>query len=332
MPLVSTAYPGSPWWLRQGHLETLYPALYRKVGRLPYERERITTPDDDFLDLDWLTRSNQDRLVVLSHGLEGHSYRPYILGMASRFYNAGWDVLAWNCRSCSGEMNKQLRLYHHGDTEDIHTVVSHAFRNKKYETLALVGFSLGGSISLNYTGRRQEDLPDAKVCTVALSVPLDLGEAARKLDESYWSRKLYRKRFQVQILEKARLKQQAFPDKINLEGAHTDMEQEAFDTLVSAQLIGFKNATDFYNKASSKFALPGIQTPTLILQAANDPILGPRSMDRSLVKDLPKVALEITPHGGHVGWYTGRGYYSEDKTLAFCEALMRGQGLKVAGG
>lgn len=320
MPLVSTSYPGSPWWLRQGHLETLYPALYRKVEGVNYRRERITTPDDDFLDLDWMTESGQQRLVVLSHGLEGHSYRPYMLGMAAEFFRAGWDVLAWNCRSCSGEMNRQLRLYHHGDTEDIHTVVSHAIGTKKYQAMALVGFSLGGSISLNYTGRRSADLPLERVCTVALSVPLDLGEAARKLDASYWSRKLYRKRFQVQILEKAKLKQRAFPNQIHLEGAHTEMDQETFDSVVSAQLIGYKDAAEFYKNASSKYALEGIQHPTLILQAANDPILGPGSMDAQLVHHLNHVTLEITPHGGHVGWFTGQGYYSEKRTLQFCEA------------
>ena len=72
-----------PFFLWGSHLETLYPALLRRVQLVPYQRERIFTPDDDFLDLDWLLNADADRAVIISHGLEGNSQRPYIKGMAT---------------------------------------------------------------------------------------------------------------------------------------------------------------------------------------------------------------------------------------------------------
>jgi hypothetical protein len=113
-----------PFLLYGAHLETIYPALLRRVTLIPYSRERITTPDDDFLDLDWL-RKGSGKVVIISHGLEGNSNRAYVKGMARALYDDSFDVVAWNFRGCSGEMNRQLRFYHSGATDDLHTVVQH---------------------------------------------------------------------------------------------------------------------------------------------------------------------------------------------------------------
>ena len=108
------------------HLETIYPALLRTVD-LEYQRERVSTPDGDFLDLDWI-KQGSEKLVVISHGLEGNSHRAYMKGMARVFSKNGFDVLAWNFRGCSDEMNRLLRFYHSGATEDLDCVVAHAQR------------------------------------------------------------------------------------------------------------------------------------------------------------------------------------------------------------
>ena len=117
-----------PWWARNGHLQSVYPSVFRKVSADFYTRERLETPDQDFIDLDWAKnkQSPLKRLVVLSHGLEGHSKRPYILGMAKIALQNNWDVLAWNFRSCSGEPNRKLQSYHSGQTGDLQYVVKHA--------------------------------------------------------------------------------------------------------------------------------------------------------------------------------------------------------------
>ncbi|MEQ8239911.1 MAG: alpha/beta fold hydrolase, partial [Cyclobacteriaceae bacterium] len=139
-----------PKVLFNGHIETIYPALFRKVTlpTLPV-RERITTVDDDFLDIDWY-RNGKNKVVILQHGLEGSSDRPYILGMARAFLLQSFDVCAWNFRGCSGEVNKAKIFYHSGATYDLENVVNHA--SKEYDQIFLVGFSLGGNLTLKYLG------------------------------------------------------------------------------------------------------------------------------------------------------------------------------------
>ena len=125
MPIIkNSTYPNPPFYQFNGHLQTIIPGIFRKVKGVNYDRERLELSDGDFLDLDWIRKGNKN-IVLLSHGLEGDSDRQYILGAAKYFSQNGWDVLAWNCRSCSGEMNRNPRLYHHGDIEDIGTVVNH---------------------------------------------------------------------------------------------------------------------------------------------------------------------------------------------------------------
>ncbi|WP_332912826.1 YheT family hydrolase [Algoriphagus boritolerans] len=152
MPLISESFYQRPKWLFSGHLETIYPALFRQVALQEPERERITTEDDDFLDLDWYKKGNS-RLVVLSHGLEGNSTRPYMLGMAREFLQKGFDVLSWNYRGCSEELNQKVIFYHSGATYDLDAVVRHAAKN--YSELFLIGFSLGGNLSLKFLGEKK---------------------------------------------------------------------------------------------------------------------------------------------------------------------------------
>jgi uncharacterized protein len=140
-----------PFFLFNAHLETIYPTLLRTVTLQPYQRERIHTPDHDFLDLDWLKQGSSS-LVIISHGLEGNTQRAYMKGMARAAYQQGYDVLAWNYRGCSEEMNKALRFYHSGATDDLATVADYAHSQNQYQTIFLVGFSLGGNLTLKYLG------------------------------------------------------------------------------------------------------------------------------------------------------------------------------------
>ena len=155
-----------PWYLFNAHLETIWPALLRRVPRPAYRRQRIFTADDDFLDLDWL-QAGHKRLLSISHGLEGDSCRHYVTGMANAVHKSAWDVLAWNFRGCGGEINRQPRFTHNGATDDLDTVLTHALACGGYETVVLVGFSMGGNLSLLYLGREAENVPvevKASIC------------------------------------------------------------------------------------------------------------------------------------------------------------------------
>ncbi len=176
MVRLRTAFPFS-----SGHVQTIYPFVFRPCARLPYERQRLETSDGDFVDLDW-SRAGSDRLVLILHGLEGHSRSKYVLGMARAARFHGLDVLAMNHRSCGGELNRKPGMYHSGWTLDLHEVLLMVEALGRYRSVDLVGFSLGANVALKYLGEDPSRVPGIVRRAVALSVPCDLEDAARARD------------------------------------------------------------------------------------------------------------------------------------------------------
>ncbi|UOQ74350.1 YheT family hydrolase [Hymenobacter cellulosilyticus] len=144
-----------------GHVQTIVPSLWRSVPDVTYQRERVETPDGDFLDLDWSRQAagSADTLAIVSHGLEGDAGRPYVRGMVRALKRAGLDALAWNYRSCSGEMNRLVRSYHLGDTDDLDFVIRYALATGRYRRIFLTGFSAGGNVTLKYLGENPDRVP-----------------------------------------------------------------------------------------------------------------------------------------------------------------------------
>ncbi len=321
MPLIEkSSYLGPPFWQYNGHLQTLAPGILRSVKGVDYERERITTPDNDFLDLDWIRQSGR-RLVVLTHGLEGNSSRQYIRGAAKLFSKNGWDVLAWNCRSCSGEMNRAFRMYHHGDIEDIGTVVHHALQSGGYDTLALVGHSMGANITMKYLGSLGEKAPPQIRAAAVFSAPCDLESGAEVLDR--WENAFYRRRFMRALVEKIRAKDAQFPGRLDLSKLQLVRRWRDFDEHFSAPICGYRDAADFYKNASAKNFIAGIRVPTLLVNAQNDPILTPDCMPVSLARSHPFFHFEMSEQGGHCG-FQNKGKddftWSERRALEFVES------------
>jgi predicted alpha/beta-fold hydrolase len=180
MPLIASSTYRPPWGLANGHLQTILPVLFRRVAPINCERERIETPDGDFLDLDWNRDQRSQSLVMITHGLEGNSANASVQGMAAAFHRAGWDTLAWNLRGCSGEMNRLLRTYHSGAWEDLQCVINHAAGT--YQNIVLVGFSIGGNLTLKYLGDHGAAIHPSIKGAVAFSVPCDLASSARVLE------------------------------------------------------------------------------------------------------------------------------------------------------
>jgi uncharacterized protein len=320
LPLVlNSTYRRSPL-LRDGHLESIIPTVFRKVKGVDYERERIITADADFLDLDWLDNKSQ-KLVILTHGLEGDSRRHYVMGAAKLFYENGWDVLAWNCRSCSGEMNRAQRMYHHGDIDDIGEVVTHALRRKNYQKVVMSGFSMGANITMKYLGVNGKNIPEPIKAAAVFSAPTDLKDGAEILDKT--ENILYRKRFMFYLKKKMIVKNAQYPGVIDLENFKKIKVWRDFDEFFSAPLNDFKDAADFYEKASAKNFMAGIAIPTLLVQAINDPILPQSCYPKALCEKHPHVHLEMPQHGGHVGfWKPGKEFaWSEERALDFIGKL-----------
>jgi len=304
-----------PFILFTAHLETIFPALLRKVKKLNFTRERIETPDDDFLDLDWID-NNSEYLIIISHGLEGSSDRPYMKGMAKAYSDNNFDVLSWNFRGCSEEINKQLRFYHSGATDDLDLVINHA-QKKSYKAISLIGFSLGGNLTLKYLGEKtRKHIKRA----VVFSVPLHLHSSCVKISES--SNYLYSRRFLKNLKKKIMSKAEQMPDKLDIKGLKNIKTLKDFDDKYTAPIHGFKDAEDYYNACSSIYFLESIKTPTLIVNAANDPFLSDKCYPTKKVEGHDYVKLEVPKQGGHVGFadFDSKYYWSEQRALKFIKS------------
>jgi predicted alpha/beta-fold hydrolase len=317
MPLVPSEYTPSPIF-RNGHVATIYAALLRKVPLPEQERERITLPDGDFLDLDWtFAPKGAARLVVLLHGLEGNAQRPYMLGSARNFSQGGYDVCAVNLRGCSGEPNLKYRSYHSGATEDLEAVLQHLMATRDYPKIYLMGFSLGGNLILKYLGEKPLSHPGIRAAA-AISVPCDLHDSLLQLNSP--KNRLYARRFLTTLREKLREKQQRFPQEIPDALLAQVKTLKDFDDLYTSRAHGFRDALDYYVRCSSRQFLKGIGVPTLLVNARDDSFLGPQCFPVEESREHRFLYLEMPDHGGHVGFVSpGRPYYHETRSLKFFE-------------
>ena len=314
MPLLQSSTYQRPNYLFNGHLETVYPAIFRQVELTPTSKERIETHDGDFLEIDWHQRGNS-KLIVISHGLEGNSSRAYILGMAKEALSKGFDVLAWNYRGCGEELNRKAIFYHSGATYDLDTIIQHA--SAQYSDISLVGFSLGGNLTLKYLGEKRERTPKIKK-GVAISVPLDLGSSCDQISTTAFG--LYTRRFLKTLRQKVEKKARLFPAEFDLAKFSSIQTLRDFDDTFTGPLHGFADAEEYYQTNSSLQFLADISVPSLVINAQNDPFLSPTCFPSDLAKKLDQVHFEFPKHGGHVGFMcadSNKRFYSETRAVEF---------------
>lgn len=325
MPVLASSTYLAPWYLHNGHVQTLYPFFFRRAPTLSGFRTRLATPDDDFIDVDEYTAHTAgrcSRVVVLSHGLEGNSRRRYMLGMAQRCLAHGWDVLARNFRGCSGETNRQKRLYHSGETSDLHCVIEYALA-LGYTRIALVGFSMGGNQTLKYLGENPLRVPPEVCGAAAFSVPCHLPSANDVLNLP--SRRVYMWYFMRTLRAKMRIKHQKFRDFPSLEGLESMHTFARFDERFTAPLFGFASAQDYWERASSLSFLPHVRVPTLLVNATDDPFLSPHCYPFDAARMNHHLTLECPRWGGHMGfalpWHSHS--WTETRAVDFLDGISR---------
>ncbi len=312
-----------PFLFRSGYWNTIYPTYFRKVEGVNYKRERIETPDNDFLFLDWsVVNPEYPYLVIVSHGLEGRSDRAYVMGMVKAFNSIGVNALAWNFRGCGGETNRKPEMYHSCKIEDLECVIKHAV-TKGFENIVLIGFSMGGNLSLYYAGKKGDRILKGIKGVIAFSVPLDIRDTSETLAKPV--NKIFMKRFLKMLREKLEEKEKIFPEIISLEGYDSIKNFRDFDDRYTAPLHGFKDAYHYWETCSSKQYLENIRVPALIVNAKDDPFLGKNCYPDN-VKN-PYLTLEYPKYGGHVGFVLKRDdgfYWSELRALEFFKTEIKG--------
>lgn len=296
------AFPPA-WWLPGPHMQTLGARLLRPSDSPPTRRERWTTPDGDFLDLDFVEGADlrNNVLVLLLHGLEGSSRSGYILEFERRLFDHGIGAVALNFRSCSGELNRGQRLYHSGETSDLGWVIDRLRKQHPKRRLAAAGVSLGGNVLLKYLGERGSSA--AIAAAAAWSVPFDLAAGSRFMEHGFSLR--YVERLLNSVRAKIRARESEFGPHIDLDRARRARTFWEFDDAATAPLHGFGSADDYYRQSSSGPLIPDIATPTLILHSRDDPFFPADAIPETAMIANPAVTPMITDHGGHVGFVSG---------------------------
>jgi len=316
MPFLSKSTYQAPFLFQNVHLNTIYPALFRTVKDVQYFRERIETPDNDFFDIDW-SKTNNNRLMICKHGLEGDSSRSYVKGMVRAFNQEGWDAAAFNFRGCSGEHNRQPQSYHMGWWHDLDFFLKKLEADAYYKEVVLVGFSLGGSTILNYLGQHPEKVPSIVKKAVAFSVPVHI--PSTNIGFNSPKNYIYLKRFMRNLNAKTLEKSKVHPDVLKIDPKNLPKNFDEFDELITGPVHGFENGMDYWVRCSAKQYLQQIEIPTLLVNSEDDTFLSDECYPIEIAKQSKNFFFEMPKYGGHVGFMTfgGGNYWSEERALEF---------------
>ena len=295
----------APWWLAGGHAQTIWPVFVRRPA-VALRRERVTTPDGDFWDLDWIDAPAGARdapLVVLFHGLEGDSDSQYARALMAALTQIGWRGVIPHFRGCSGEPNLLPRAYHSGDHEEIGAMLATIRARLPADTVVhAAGISLGGSALLNWLGRAGAGAAQMLASAAAVSTPLDLTASGIDIDRGF--NRIYAWHFLWTLKPKSRELARRFPSKLDEDRVRRVYSMYAFDDTVTAPLHGFAGTLDYWKRGSSKPWLREIAIPTLVLNAKNDPFIPSASLPGS-AEVSASVLLEQPEQGGHCGFLVG---------------------------
>ncbi len=291
-----------PAWLPGGHAQTIYPALWAPRPTVAWQRERLETPDGDFVDLDWTNGPATRGRLVLFHGLEGSSRSHYACSIGHHFAQRGWQVVLPHFRGCSGEPNQQVRAYHSGDSTEIGWLIQQIAQRPCAGPLVAVGISLGGNALLRWLGEQGNAVAHV-AAAAAVSAPIDLAAGGAALERGF--NRVYTRNFMATLKPKTLEKARRFPGTFDAQAIARARNLREFDDAYTAPVHGYRDSADYWARASAKPLLGRVAIPTLVLNARNDPFLPARHLPGP-----EQVSAQVTLHqpaqGGHVGFLTGR--------------------------
>ncbi len=323
MPLLTSDYKPS-FLFKNRHFNTIFRTFFMHESN-NYKRERLELEDGDFIDLDF-SFANSDTIVIALHGLEGSSSSKYILAISKYINQQKIDVVALNHRGCSGEPNRLMESYHSGKTDDLDSVIKHLDQNYDYKKIVLLGYSLGGNMTLKYLGEQGDNIHKKIICGIAISVPCDLTGSSVALAKA--ENKLYMKKFLKSLKPKTLHKMKQFPNSFLKRD--TILAAQSFydyDNLYTAPAHGYKNAEEYWKKCSSKPFLSEIKIPTLLINALDDTFLSEECFPIEIAKKNDSFFLETPKYGGHVGFNSKmigkNGFWIEKRIYQFMRQYLK---------
>ena len=317
MPLITSSFsPGR--LLRSPHIQTILPAIFRRPTLSVPATQSLETPDGDLL-LYRLHQLGHTRLAIISHGLEGSMDSSYVLGMTRTLLSSGWDVLTWNMRGCGDMPNRLMTWYHSGKSDDLKLMVQRACA-LPYESISLIGFSIGGNITLKYLGEDSGNLPPTIHSAVVISVPMDLEGAAHELAKP--RNNIYMQYLLRPLRRRIREKAERFPGHFDIRGLSRVATFQEFDSRFTAPFHGFSSVEEYWSTCSSLYFLKTINVPTLAMTATDDPFLSPSCIPAAVANAHEHLYVEVCEYGGHVGFINSLNFssvWSEERTIRFLE-------------
>lgn len=300
----------APLWLPGGNLQTIWPALFARHDRtepVPYRRERWTTPDGDFIDVDFSNEEPQPRaLLVLFHGLEGSSRSHYAQAFADWAREQGLAYAVPHFRGCSGEINRAPRAYHSGDFEEIAWVLQRMrerLQDRGGGRMLVVGISLGGNALLRWAQEMGEAACRIADAIASVCSPIDLAAGGWAIGRGF-NRVVYTRMFLNTMKPKALLKLSQHPGLFDRAALLAARDLYEFDNVFTAPLHGFASTEDYWARASAKPQLHRIRLPALVANARNDPFVPAWCLPHGHAVGS-HVTLWQPAHGGHVGFPGG---------------------------
>jgi predicted alpha/beta-fold hydrolase len=271
------------------------------------------------------TRAQRSTAIIL-HGLEGSADSQYVVGNANKLWGAGANVIRMNMRNCGGQNYEMARLsptlYHSGLSCDVHAVMRHFIARERLESVALIGYSMGGNLVLKLAGELGDQAPAELHSVVGVSPSVDLGESAAALHQP--QNRIYERRFLRALLRRFRHKVELFPrvyDANRATGIHSLVD---FDDRITALYSGFSSGEDYYNRAAAARVIDRIKVPALILHACDDPFVTLTPDTLAKIEANRNITLLQPEHGGHCAFLGAAGpalgddgYWAETTLLQF---------------
>ncbi|MGN0867723.1 MAG: YheT family hydrolase [Oligosphaeraceae bacterium] len=321
MPFLASSTYHSPVHLG-GHFQTIYPSYFATAPQVDYTREKLPLDDGDYLYLDWAKcPSPTDELLVLCHGLCGHTRRHYCLSMVHAFREIGVDCLAWNYRGTGQVDNQTLHITSNNSTGDLHQVITAAI-SRGYRRIYLAGFSMGANLIFLYLGREWAQVPPEVRAAVGVCGPIDSVASIQASHHALFG--VYEKHFVRKLKQRAEAMARNFPG-LDLPAIMKARSFQEFDQAFTAPILGFPTAQDYYRTSSAFPHLEKIRVPALLINPVNDPLLTPNCFPVQKARENPCFYLEIPQDGGHCGFLTpkGREWWPAERARQFVQSVAR---------
>ena len=299
-------------WGRPRHFPRMSP---------PVRRYFDVAPDARVLaECHWQPAPREAPTLLVLHGLEGSSRAHYMLGIADKGVATGFNVVLLNQRNCGDTEHLSHGLYHSGLSDDPAAVIRELIELDGLRSISVIGYSLGGNVALRLGGAYGPDPPPELGSIAAVSPTMDLARCVRALERS--ENVVYEWNFVRNLKRRMQRKARALPGRFDLSLLVGVRTVRGFDEAFTAPHHGFRDADDYYHRASSLRVIDRVRVPVLILSAEDDPFVPADQFRDAAIHANPMVTTRITRHGGHCGYFAEPspgfdGYWAERTTVDF---------------